>query len=100
MTTDSSVVGIVDLRRHRRLSSYAIRTDRQRGQCVLSSREKFRASQHAARKPASKIAGEWDPLAADFAPRTATVTPTLRTKARWTYRAQSSRRFAGATSEG
>jgi hypothetical protein len=49
---------IVDLRRHRRLPSYAIRADREREQSTLPSGEKHRASQPAADKPASMITEE------------------------------------------
>jgi hypothetical protein len=56
VTTDSSVVGIVDLQRRRRLLSSAIPADRQRRLCILPNPEVFTARQPAAGEPASRIA--------------------------------------------
>src|SRR5690606_32071661 len=55
VTTDSSVVGIIDLQRRRRLLSSVIPADRQRRLCLLPSREFFEPSQAAAGEPASRV---------------------------------------------
>ena len=66
MTTDSSVVGIFDLQRRRRLFHCYFRTEPAAQAVRPASREKFEARQPAAGEPASRIIGERDECAAQI----------------------------------
>src|SRR5690606_14602765 len=82
VTTDSSVVGIIDLQRRRRLLSSAIPADRQRRLCLLPSREFFEPCQAAAGEPASRVVVVRTNVLDNSRLRTPSVTPSLRTAGR------------------